>query len=65
MEYKKILCYDIKYKNTNVSKPKEVEIMVAMPDDWRFEFISAKLAVKAVLESEIGVEVAAFDWRPI
>lgn len=65
MEYMKILCYDIKYKDTSIIKPKEVEIRVAMPADWRFEFMSAKLAVKAVLESETGSEVIAFDWRPI
>ena len=65
MEYTKILCYDIRYKKPGIKAPNEVEVQVILPETWRFDYVPAKQAVKAVLESVIKLEVLTFEWRPI
>ena len=60
----KILCYDIKYVDYQPG-PTEVEVLVNLPSNWRFEFVPARDAVKEVLEKETGLKVFRFDWRPL
>ena len=45
--------------------PKEITIEVFLPIDWLNDIISAEQKVKCILESEVGLKVARFNWRPI
>ena len=60
----RVLCYDIKYLD-NIEGSEEVEVLVNLPANWRFDYIPARNAVKEVLEKQTKSKVSRFEWRPI
>lgn len=60
----RILCYDIHYADY-IEGPEEVEVLVNLPANWKFDYVPARNAVKEVLEKQTELKVNRFEWRPL